>query len=212
MKQHQTRNVNVSLYIKSKTNAHIQQDENIKIDYQKSLNTSQIKPILTHFVETLGTKRQSGDLEYIQATFGSLTFSGIRHTKINKIMRGTFSFDLVNTLPAIGFDQGFILKNNICKNEVAEYEHKQNAQESDVNDGYVREWKWIYTLNRLNCMETNLFVLGQYERFKRQKWRFSPEIFFSAIGQQQFFQRYNDYSHQNQNNGNSMLDWFGFDT
>ena len=203
LKQHQTRNVNISLFIKNKNGYNIQNDNNIKLEFQRSLNISEIKPILTAFVETLGSKRQSGDLEYIQATFGTLTFSGIRHTKFNRIMRGTFSFDLCNTLPAIGFDQGFILKNNICKNE---YEIKQEHKNNYKDISPPKEWKWIYTCEDLKAMETNLFVMGQYQRFKRQQWRFNPEIFFSSMSQNNNNQ-YQRYNHNNNNNGNDWFNW-----
>ena len=128
-------------------------------------------------------------------------------------MRGTFTFDLVNNLPAIGFDQGFILKNNICRN--IEMEEKQQEQYDDPyleaiaaqyqndKESVPREWKWIFTCTDLKAMETNLFVLGQYERYKRQKWRFNPEIFFSSM-QQESYQPYNHNFGNNGNNGNNQ--------
>eukprot|EP01083_Nonionella_stella_P058082 152204_1 len=189
LKQHQTRNVNLSLYMKHKSGLHVQQDDNIKLEYQKTLNIQQMTPILTHFVQVLGNKQQSGDLEYVRATFGSLAFSAVRHSKLEQMMRGTFSFDLVNMLPAIGFDQGFILKNNICR----------QIDESQ-NDLGCREWQWIYTVHDLKCMQTHLFVIGQYERFKRQRWKFHPSIFFSSMPAQQ---------NRNNNNNNNNGSWFG---
>ena len=44
LKQHQTRNVNLSLFINNKTGYDIQKDENIKFQFKKSLNIGQIKP------------------------------------------------------------------------------------------------------------------------------------------------------------------------
>ena len=109
LKQQQSRTVNLSLFIRHKTGMHIQDDDGITLELQKSLNVEGVRPILSAFAEQLGNKKRSGDLEYIQKTFGSLCLSVVRHSKRDRIMTGTFQFDLENTLPAVGFDQGMKL-------------------------------------------------------------------------------------------------------
>ena len=111
-------------------------------------------------------------------------------------MKGVFSFDLTNTLPAIGFDQQFILKNNICKNiEIEQQEFKNNYFNNNNDDNSVQKFKWIFTCSELKCMETNLFILGQYERYKRMRYSFHPDIFFRPLQQQSFQQfNFNNYS------------------
>mmetsp|Transcript_21304 Transcript_21304/g.18780 ORF Transcript_21304/g.18780 Transcript_21304/m.18780 type:complete len:136 (+) Transcript_21304:3-410(+) len=128
---------------------------------------------------------------------------------MGKIMRGTFSFNLTNTLPAIGFDQGFILKNNICKNIEIQEEKKSNdpyvqaVMQQNDKESPPKQWKWIFTCTDLKAMETNLFVMGQYERFKRQQWKFNPEIFFSSMEQDSNYQPYNHHFRNNSNSQNN---------
>lgn len=109
-----------------------------------------------------------------------------KNTRMNAILQGTFSFRLQNLLPAIGFDQGFILQHGICK---IEYEREQQRLQN--NDNYngngifsnSKKWEWIYNLSGLKCMETAIIILGQFEKGHTIQYSMKPFVEFSNMQQ-----------------------------
>ena len=90
----------------------------------------------------LGTKIISFDIEYLDGRKYSIDFKGIK--QLQKIL-WTHELEIEKLL---GFDIHFILSSEQCMNKI--FKHKTTRQLLWFLLIYKKEWKWVFTNNKIN--------------------------------------------------------------
>ena len=114
--------------------------EDIKAIKNITIKLEQNEHLYTNII--LSTKIISFDIEYLDGRKYSIDFKGIK--KLQEIL-WTHELEIEKLL---GFDIHFILSSELCMNKI--FKHKTARQLLWFLLIYKKEWKWVFTNNKIN--------------------------------------------------------------
>ena len=114
--------------------------EDIKAIKNITIKLKQYQQLYTSII--LRTKIISFDIEYLDGRKYSIDFKGIK--QLQKIL-WTHELEIEKLL---GFDIHFILSSELCMNKI--FKHKTARQLLWFLLIYKKEWKWVFTNNKIN--------------------------------------------------------------
>ena len=114
--------------------------EDIKAIKNITIKLEQNEHLYTNII--LSTKIISFDIEYLDGRKYSIDFKGIK--KLQEIL-WTHELEIEKLL---GFDIHFILSSELCTNKI--FKHKTARQLLWFLLIYKKEWKWVFTNNKIN--------------------------------------------------------------